>query len=188
MRDIKGDLNLVTLSGDVVVENGARVMSAKSTSGNVEIANLRSQIGLEANSTSGSITVRQSSAPRMELGTISGNVTATEVNCERFEAQTLSGDLTFNSPLQKNGRYELSSHSGVIRLMPTGNVGFELDVDSFSGNIESALELKNQRRGGADYGRRTPGGRIRSLSGTYGDGGAIVDITTFSGSVMIGKR
>jgi DUF4097 and DUF4098 domain-containing protein YvlB len=188
VRDIKGDLNLASLSGHVVVENASRLMSAKSTSGNVEITNLRSEIGLEANSTSGDVTVRQSSAPRMEIGTVSGNLMIGDVTCGRFEGQTLSGDVTFNSPLEKNGRYELSSHSGIVRLTPMGNVGFELDVDSFSGNITSDLELKDQRRGGADYGRRTPGGRVRSLSGTYGDGSAMIDITTFSGSVIIGKK
>jgi DUF4097 and DUF4098 domain-containing protein YvlB len=187
VRDIKGDLNLATLSGQVVVENGARVMSAKSTSGNVEITNLRSEIGLEANSTSGSVTVRQSSAARMELGSVSGNVTLDDVACGRVQAETISGNVTFNSPLESRGRYEFSSHSGVIRLMPTGNVGFELDVDSFSGNIDTALELKNERRGGADFGRRNAG-RVRSLRGTYGDGSAVVDITTFSGTVIIGKR
>ncbi len=187
VRDIRGDLNLTTLSGDVVIENAARVVAAKSTSGNVQITNLRSETALEANTMSGNLVIRQSNAPRIEIGSLSGNVTIENVTCGRLEAETLSGTVTFNSPLERNGRYELSSHSGVIRLTPSGNVGFELDVDSFSGNIDSALSLKNERRGGGDFGRRAPG-RIRSLSGTFGDGSAAIDITTFSGSVILGKR
>jgi DUF4097 and DUF4098 domain-containing protein YvlB len=191
VRDIKGDLNLVSISGDVVVENGTRVMSAKSTSGNVEITNLRSEIGLEANSISGNVTIRQSTGPRMEIGTVSGNLEISDVRCGRFEGQTISGDVTFNSPLEKNGRYEVSSHSGVIRFTPSGNVGFQLDVDSFSGSIQSELELKDQRQGGSEYGTRgagARGGRVRSLRGTYGDGSAVVDLGTFSGTVIIGKK
>ena len=188
VTDIKGDLNLVTISGDVVIENGARVLTAKSTSGNVELANLRSEVALEAGSTSGNVTVRQSSAPRMEIGTISGDVTITDVRCGRVEGTTVSGNVTFNSPLEKNGRYEFTSHSGIVRMVPTGNVGFELDFDSFSGSIQSSLELKDQRAGGADYNRRGSGGRVRSLRGTYGDGSAIVDISTFSGTLIIGKQ
>jgi len=65
----------------------------------------------------------------MEIGTVSGNLMIGDVTCGRFEGQTLSGDVTFNSPLEKNGRYELSSHSGIVRLTAMGNVGFELDVD-----------------------------------------------------------
>jgi hypothetical protein len=30
--------------------------------------------------------------------------------------------------------------------------------------------------------------RRRSIRGTYGDGSAIVQITTFSGSIVVGKR
>lgn len=187
VRDIKGDLNLTTLSGNVVIENGARVLTAKSTSGNVEITNLRSETALEANTMSGNLLIRQSSAPRIQIGSLSGNVAIESVNCGRLEAETMSGTVTFDSPLERNGRYELSSHSGVIRLTPSGNVGFELNVDSFSGNIDSALSLKDERRGSGERGRRTSG-RVRSLSGTYGDGSAAIDITTFSGTVILGKR
>jgi DUF4097 and DUF4098 domain-containing protein YvlB len=188
VTDVRGDLNLNSTSGDIIVTNGARLMSAKSTSGSVEIVNLRSDIPLAANSVSGHVIVRQSRSPRMELGSISGNVTLTEVQCERLEAETLSGDLEFNAALAKNGRYDLSSHSGSIRVMPSGNTGFELDANSFSGSIDSQLTLKDQRQGMGEYGRRQTGGRTRSLRGVYGDGSASLDITTFSGSVVIGKK
>ena len=188
VSDIKGDLNLSSMSGDVSVFNGARVMTAKSTSGSVEIANLRSDIALAVNTVSGNLVIRQSRVPRMELGTVSGNVVITDVECERIEAHTLSGDVEFNSPLARNGRYELNSHSGVMRIVPTGTTGFELDATSFSGDIRSELTLKDARQGVAEIGRRNRGGRTRSLSGVYGDGSAMLDITTFSGSVLIGKK
>lgn len=188
VTDIKGDLNLSSLSGDVKIFNGARVMTAKSTSGDVEIANLRSEIALAVSTVSGDLLIRQSRVPRMEIGTVSGDLVITDVECERIEANALSGDLVFNSPLARNGRYELNSHSGVIRVVPTGNTGFELVANSFSGSIESALTLKDQREGGADAGRRGGNGRRRSLRGVYGDGSAVLDITTFSGSVIIGKK
>ena len=185
---IKGDLNLVSLSGNVSISQGARVMLAKSTSGEVEIMDLRSEVPLEAHSTSGGVVIRQSRAPRMELNSVSGNLIVTDVDCPRIEAQTLSGNVEFNSPLSKNGRYELTSHSGEIRIKPSGNTGFELDANSFSGNIQSDLTLKEQRQGGADDSRRGQGGRTRTLRGVYGDGSATLDITTFSGSVVIGKK
>jgi DUF4097 and DUF4098 domain-containing protein YvlB len=188
ISDIKGDLNAVSLSGDVIIMNGSRVMSAKSTSGKVEIANLNSAIALEASTLSGDLVIRQSRVPRMDLGTISGNLMVTDVDCARVDVQSLSGDIEFSSPLSKNGRYELNSHSGVIRIMPTGNTGFELDANSFSGDIKSELTLKDERQGAADYGRRGQGGRTRALRGVFGDGSAMLEITTFSGTVLIGKK
>lgn len=186
VTDIKGDLNLVTVSGDVTVTGGARVMTAQSTSGKVELVNLRSEIRLEANTVSGDVILRQSQLPRAELGTVSGNVVVTDVRADRLEAETLNGDIQFNTPLVRNGRYELTSHSGTITLLPTGDVGFALEVDSFSGSIQTLVSLKDQETEDGRFGRR--GGGMRSISGTYGDGGATMEITTFSGRVVIGKK
>lgn len=183
---IQGDLNLETLSGDVAVENAARITLAKSTSGDVSITNVRSDIGLEASTVSGNLMVRSSSARRMQLGSVSGNVTVTDARSERIDAESISGDIEYTGGFEKNGRYELNSHSGVIRITPTGNTGFELDANSFSGSIEVGLDLQNSRQNAADHGRR--GGRMRSLRGTYGDGSAILEVTTFSGTVVIGKK
>jgi DUF4097 and DUF4098 domain-containing protein YvlB len=188
VADIKGDLNVVSTSGNVTVTNGARVMSAKSTSGSVEIVGLQSEIAFQAGSLSGDVVVRQSRAPRMELGTISGNLTLDDVQCERLDAQTLSGDLELTTALSKNGRYDLSSHSGTIRINPSGDTGFELDANTFSGSIQSDVTLKDQRQGVVDAGRRGPGGRPRSIRGVYGDGSALLDITTFSGNVVIRRK
>jgi DUF4097 and DUF4098 domain-containing protein YvlB len=188
VTDIRGDLHVSSTSGDVTVTNGARVLSAKSTSGSVQIVNLRSEVAFQASTLSGDVIVRQSRAPRMELGTVSGNLTLADVQCERLEAQTLSGDLELSASLAKNGRYDLKSHSGTIRIIPSGNTGFELDANSFSGSIRSDLTLKDQRQGLTEVGRRGPGGRTRSMRGIYGDGSALLDITTFSGNVIIGKK
>lgn len=187
VTDIKGDLNLVTISGDVTVTGAARVMSAKSTSGKVELVNLRSEIRLEAETVSGDVILRQSQLPRVELGTVTGNIVITDVRADRIEADTLNGDIQFNTPLVRNGRYELSSHSGTITLVPTGDVGFELEADSFSGTIQVGLALKAQATEDGGFGRRG-GDRVKSISGTYGDGGATMEITTFSGRMVIGKK
>jgi hypothetical protein len=32
------------------------------------------------------------------------------------------------------------------------------------------------------------GGRIRTLKGTYGDGSAILDLSTFSGTIVVTRR
>lgn len=188
VSDIRGDLKLVSLSGNVVVQNAARVVSAQSTSGNVEITNLRSDVALEAKTVSGHLAVRQSSARAMELGSVSGDLVISDVTCDRLEAQTISGSIDFASPLQRNGRYELTAHSGVVKMVPRGNVGFELEASSFSGTIETALELQNVTQNASGAGWRRAGGRTRSLSGTYGDGSATLEVTTFSGTVILGMK
>ena len=182
---VKGELSLVSLSGDVRVFDGARVSSATSTYGDVEIRDLQAKTPLEARSTSGNIIVANSRVPRMELGTISGTVTVENVQSEQIEAQTLSGDLILAFPFAKNGRYDLNSHSGNVNITLVGDTGFELDANSFSGNVRSAVTLVDRASGTNDPARA---GRMRRLRGRYGDGNALIDVTTFSGNVVITRK
>ena len=181
---IKGELSLVSLSGNVGVFEGARVSKATSTSGNVEIRGLQSDVHLEASSTSGDIMVAQSKAPRMELVTISGSVTIDNVQSDQIEASSTSGDLNIAFPFAKSGRYELNSLSGNVRIALVNDTGFELDANSFGGNIQSAVTLV-ERGGVAEAGRS---GRVRRLRGRFGDGTALLDVSTFSGNVVITKK
>ena len=185
---IKGELSLVSLSGAVRVFEGARVTTAKSTSGDVEIRDLQSDMPLEARSTSGNIIVSQSRAPRMELGTISGSVTIENVQTPQIDAQSLSGDVLAAFPFAKNGRYELNSHSGNVRVAVIGGTGFELDANTFSGSVQSALTIVDGAGGANAVSEASRGGRVRRVRGRVGDGSALLDVTTFSGNVILTKK
>ena len=114
---------------------------------------------------------------------VSGDVVLQNVDCERLDAQSVSGDVEMTGPLVKGGRYDLGSHSGEIRVTISGNVGFELDASSFSGSVRTDLEqFKITSTSGGNRGRQ------RSVSGTFGDASAFLDLTTFSGSIIIGRQ
>ena len=65
--------------------------------------------------------------------------------------QAVSGDVQFSGDLEPNGRYELTSHSGSVRIAVGGKTGFELEATSFSGGIRSDLPLTHAK---AAAGRR----------------------------------
>lgn len=179
-KDIKGDVTLETISGAVTIHNGGRVASAKSISGQVEITDTEIEGALDASSVSGNVVLRTVKARRLNGGSISGNVVIEDVDCERIEAQSISGDIRFSGPLARGGHYELSSHSGEVRLALGSDTGFELEATSFSGSVRSDFEIT---RSGGDT-RLRP----RSLRGVYGDGSAVLNLTTFSGRIVITKR
>ena len=182
---IQGEVSASSMSGNVGIFDASRVASATSMSGNVEVGDLRAEAAVELSSTSGNVTIRQSRMPRLELSSISGNVVVESVQVDRARAQSVSGDLHFTAPLARGGRYNLSSLSGDVRVAVMGGGGFELDAHSTSGTVHSELELKERTAGAAAPSR---GGRIRRLRGSHGDGSALLDITTFSGSVTITKK
>ena len=132
---------------------------------------------------SGTVTLRQARARRLDLGSISGNIVVLDVESDHADLHSFSGDVEFGGGFVKNGRYEMKSHSGDVRVTVAGSIGFEVEATTFSGLVRSDLQLKML---GAE--RASDRSRRRSLRGTYGDGSAMVAITTFSGTVVVTKR
>lgn len=179
---IKGTLSLESVSGSIRISNGGRVAAAKSVSGAIEIIETTIDGALDVSSVSGTVVLRHVKAARLAGGSVSGDVVIEDVDCERVEGQSVSGSVSFAGPLARNGRYELQSHSGEVRMAIAGGAGFELEATSFSGSVRSELDIKTS--GAEPVARR----RQRSLRGVYGDGSAVLDLTTFSGSIVISKR
>jgi DUF4097 and DUF4098 domain-containing protein YvlB len=183
VSDIKGEVSVGTVSGNVSVTSAGAIAAAKSVSGNVEIINAEGNESLEASSVSGDVTMQRVTVRRIDAGSVSGHVKLEDVQCDRAEAHSTSGDITFTGTLARRGRYELKSFSGEVRLAIAGGSGFEVEATTFSGDVRSDLPIT--MRGSADPNDRK---RRRSLSGTYGDGSAILELSTFSGSIVIAKK
>jgi hypothetical protein len=178
-RDFKGEISAESVSGTVRVSNGGRIASAKSISGNVEVLDTDIDGSFIASSASGSVLLRRVKARQLTLGSISGNVELDDIESRQVEAQSVSGNVKFAGPVSKGGRYELNSHSGNITAVLGGSTGFEIEATSFSGAVRSDFSFAstdNQSRG------------RRSIRGVYGDGSAVLELTTFSGSIIITKR
>ena len=182
VREIKGDIAAETISGDVKIASAGRLSKAKTVSGSVEITDTTLDGAIDTGTISGSMLVRNVKARRLDVGSISGPVVIENVECERLDAQSISGGVRFTGPLTRGARYDLGSHAGEVEVIITGNVGFRLDASSFSGRVRTDLELK-----GTDA-RQANNRRVREMSGTYGDGSAFLDLSTFSGSIVISKK
>ncbi len=183
VRDVDGELTLESVSGNVTTAGSGRVALAKSISGNVEISGATVEGSLDASSVSGTVTLRKTSVGRLSLSAVSGNLVLQDVACGRVDLQTVSGNVEITGPLQASGRYDIHSHSGDIRITVSGDTGFELDATSFSGDIRSDLPLQGQDT--SQRGRRGPG---RAVRGVYGNGSAVLDISTFSGGIVIARN
>ena len=95
----------------------------------------------------------------------------------------------FGGPLAKDGRYSLQSHSGDVTLHVNDKTGFEVHAGTFSGDITSDLQIVSMFGGEGERGQpgRKPksGGPGQRLEGTFGDGGALLELGSFSGDVKI---
>lgn len=186
VTNVKGEVRAETVSGDVSVTGTPNVALAKTISGDVTARDIGTQTALVLSTISGTVIGTGLKVRALEAGTVSGNVRLTGSEIERLEAKSLSGDIEFDAPLSKGGRYEFTSHSGNVRITLSGNTGFELDADTFSGNVRSDVPVTLRAMGQRDQaGRRTSN---RAIRGSYGDASAFLQVRSHSGSVVISKK
>lgn len=182
VSNIRGELRAETVSGDVVATGVARIQLAKTVSGDVEIRGAEGDIS--AGSVSGDVVLRSVKARSATLNTVSGDVRAFDVELERVNFGSMNGDIEYGGRLARGGRYELHTHQGTVRVIPTGNPGFDVEASTLNGDVvsEYALKLSQQSETGS---RR---GLSREIRGTYGDASAVIILRSFNGDITIVKR
>ena len=187
VEGVDGETHVKTVSGDGRLASLARLVGVETFSGDLEIADVRSDDALRAKTVSGHIDIERVRVPRLEVKSFSGAVALQGVESRHVEVKTVSGSVTFDGALLADGRHELQSHSGNILLTVPDGSGFELDAESFSGDLRSDVPILVGR---GDPSRHTPvfeGGR-RAIRGIAAAGGARLKLSTVSGDMAIAIR
>ncbi|MCA1584884.1 MAG: DUF4097 domain-containing protein [Acidobacteria bacterium] len=188
---VNGEVRAETVSGDLQVSSTPNLVVAKTVSGDVTARDIGTATALTLASVSGNVIATDLKVRTLEAGTVSGDVQLTGVQVERLTAKSVSGNIDFDATIARGGRYEFNSHSGNVRILLAGNVGFELDANTFSGSIRSDFPVTLRSNTDNDREPRGRGGRgasNRTIRGAYGDASAVLSIRSFSGSVVISKR
>ncbi len=185
--EVRGAIRAQTMSGDVTITRSPRVEVAKSVAGSVNVSDLELTGNLELETMSGNIVLRQVKGGGLQLSTVTGDAALTDVAADRLEMKSISGDLHFDGSLARTGRYAFNSHSGDLTLVLAGDTGFELNANTFSGEISSAIPVTLGGNGGRSNNRRNAAGRgvVRAV---FGDGSAVLEVHTFSGNISINRK
>jgi hypothetical protein len=104
-----------------------------------------------------------------------------DIAAERALLESMAGNLEYAGRLLRTGRYKFRTHKGNIRVAPSGTPGFDLDAMTYKGSLRSEFVLDLLRQ---------PGGAQRmqrALRGTFGDAGAALTASSFSGNIVIIK-
>lgn len=188
VEGIDGELSINSTSGDVKVISVTQLAKVSTVSGDITLTNVTAQGLLEASTMSGEILATNIKARRVDLGAIAGGVTARGIDAGDVKLHSMADDISFEGPLTSRGRYEFTSHAGDVRITIDGRVGFTLDASTFSGSVRSDLALQNSRSGGRALAGRRGREDNTSLSGTFGDGSAVISARSFNGEVILIKK
>jgi hypothetical protein len=185
IEGIDGETRLEVVSGAVELTSVSRLVEAEAVSGAVRLTDVASDEELSVQTVAGSLSIDGGRAPRLEVSSVQGAISLSRVAARRVEVDTVAGAVSFEGALAADGRYEFKSHAGHIGLTVPAGTGFELEAESFSGNFDSDLPIMVV--GGTQQATTFERG-VRALEGAVGNGGAHLEITTFSGNITIESR
>lgn len=174
---VHGDLEAHSQSGDIQVRDAGDNLEVQTLSGSVAIEGVRGAANVQT--VSGDVTLGGARG-NVEVETVSGDITLRDVVSRQVRTHTTSGDLEFGGTIVSAGRYEFTTHSGELRLALPANVGAQLSLSTFSGEIDSAFPIT-----------LTPGAhgigssQAKKLNFSLGQGSARIIAETFSGDVTL---
>jgi DUF4097 and DUF4098 domain-containing protein YvlB len=182
---VRGEVQLDTTNGDIEAMGTPRLVRLKSFSGNVVVIDAGAVDVLSASTVSGDLMIKSLKARGVDLVTVSGDLTLENASCERAQLRTVNGDVSFSGGIVRGGRYEFNSHSGDISLHLSGNQGFEFSATTFSGDVHTEMPLTMVSRPDPNLPEGVP--HSQDVKGTFGDGGALFLVKTFSGDVSVAR-
>lgn len=182
VHGVGGELDAETVSGDIDVDGTTRRMAISSVSGSVHAERVEGD--LRAHSVSGDVRIAGARGDA-DVNSVSGNVEVRGAQLGRLRARTVSGDVSYDGTFARDGRYDLDSQSGEVRLVLPSNVGAALSLQTFSGSIDTSIPLTLEPTP-----RSTDGTSLRHarrLEFTIGGGGARITAQSFSGTIVIAR-
>ena len=166
------NLEVASVSGNVIVTaSSPGQASFENVSGDTTLKITSNKV--EVQSVSGDIDLQGGLSGEVQLETVSGNATLAAKRLERLEFSSVSGDARLQAGLAPNGVIEIESLSGGVSVTLARPLDANLDIETFSGSINSAVGTIKRE----EYG---PG---RTLNAKIGQGTGRIRVESFSGDV-----
>jgi hypothetical protein len=172
---VRGEVNIETLSGSIVVKDAQGRVSLESVSGDIEADGVRGDVSAE--SVNGMVSVRNVEGD-IAAESVSGRITIAGASSSRVRAETVGGSLSYDGTIEPAGNYSFTTHSGSLTLAVPSNAGASVSLETFNGTVDSdfpvTLESGANRRAGESQ-----------FEFKIGDGRSRIVLETFNGNIRI---
>lgn len=169
------------VGGDIYLNNIPNGVEARTYRGNVTVRNSGGSMTLDT--TNGNIVAFDVSSD--EIGdafrakTNSGEITLQEIRYRETEVNSNSGSINFVGEILNGGQYYFGSSNSLITLVVPGETSAKIVAVYGYGSFESESPLKNLKR--------DENTQLKSLTGTLGNGEALLSFKTVNGKIIIKK-
>jgi len=177
VRGVHGEIEAHAQSGDIEVYDAGDRLEVETLSGDATVKGVRGDVSIHT--LSGDVTLDHA-ASAVEVETVSGDIDLDAIASRQIRTNSTSGDLTFAGTIVDGGRYEFQTHSGGIRLELPANVGAQLSLSTFSGEIDTAFPITLVQ---GEHGIGSA--QAKKMNFSLGKGTARIIAETFSGDVTL---
>jgi DUF4097 and DUF4098 domain-containing protein YvlB len=177
VRGVHGEIEAHAQSGDIEIYDAGDRLEVETLSGDVTVKAVRGDASIHT--LSGDVTLDHA-ASTLEVETVSGDIDLGAMASRQIRTNSTSGDLTFSGTIVDGGRYEFQTHSGEIRLELPANVGAQLSLSTFSGEIDTAFPITLIQ---GEHGIGSS--QAKKMNFSLGKGTARIIAETFSGDVTL---
>ncbi|HZT59174.1 MAG TPA: DUF4097 family beta strand repeat-containing protein [Pyrinomonadaceae bacterium] len=196
IRRASRSVEVSCLSGDISVEDSSGPVRLAAVSGNIEARNVRTVAqgdNFEAKSTSGDVTLEGVAHSQVSGATVSGGVLYTGALARGgiYNFQTISGDVTLELPAD-------SSFSVHAKVVAGGDIVTDFPVKSSSvTNTSTQTDAQSWpmpppppdgRKPGKVKSPKDKNGSETRLDGTVGTGDAVLNLSSFNGSLRLKRQ
>lgn len=160
VSNVLGDMNVETIAADVDMADVAGYLTVKTVGGSFQCARC---------------------AGRLEVSSITGNFRLIDLRSTYVRAQTSDGNILFTGQFLPNSTYRLKNYNGVIEVRFSPEDSFDLSANSLKGKVHNEAKLVTpSHHHFPHFGN--------ALFGSYNSGRAMVELSSFDGTINILKR
>ncbi len=161
VSNVLGDMNVETIAADVDMADVAGYLTVKTVGGSFQCARC---------------------AGRLEVSSITGSFRLIDLRSTYVRAQTSEGNILFTGQFLPNSTYRLKNYNGVIEVRFSPEDSFDLSATSLKGKVHNEAKLVPPSH--HHFIPRFGNG----LFGSYNSGRAMVELSSFDGTINILKR
>jgi DUF4097 and DUF4098 domain-containing protein YvlB len=185
----ESELQVHTDSGTVIVERIYGELTFDTVAADLQLQDVGNNLVIRT--VSGSLVCTRCIG-RIDFRSISGNVQLLQPVLDNIRVETTSGNIYFDGEFRQRGIYVLKNYSGLIDVRFADTDSFDLSAISYQGTVENQADIKPDNHPGrhpTKSGTKSISKAARSfITGTFNEGHAKVELSSFNGTIKIRKR